>query len=350
MNNNNDSNNIDKILRRELKYKYLNSVQAGLKGYNKTFQDLKRAYMKKHQYGNTKTVDLWNAWGEASGKDIKGLMAAWTEQMGFPLVTVESLTPNGNGKATLNLHQQWFLADGRGKNEDASKIWQVPMFVTVGGKKLPMTFFYDKSGSIEIGYNEGDWVKVNAGHTVPLRVLYPSNMLSSLVGAMHKRELGEIDRAGLLSDCYALVKAGDLGIDELCKLIAACKGDASYIVMDIIEPILGGLHKVFVGQAEDGDSSTLDAYEKFAREFVAPVFELVGWDIKATDEHLSRFLRSVMVRATAAFNSNDQAVLKEARRRFDAWKADKKTPLLPEDYQSAVRENMFKYLIIIINI
>ena len=34
------NNNIDKILRRELKYKYSNSVESGLKEYNKTFKDL----------------------------------------------------------------------------------------------------------------------------------------------------------------------------------------------------------------------------------------------------------------------------------------------------------------------
>ena len=26
--------------------------------------------MKKHKYGNTETYDLWNAWSQASGKDI----------------------------------------------------------------------------------------------------------------------------------------------------------------------------------------------------------------------------------------------------------------------------------------
>ena len=38
------------------------------------FQDGLKVYMKRHQYQNTKTIDLWNAWGDASGKDIKGII------------------------------------------------------------------------------------------------------------------------------------------------------------------------------------------------------------------------------------------------------------------------------------
>jgi aminopeptidase N len=34
------------------------------------FQEGLGLYMKRHAYGNTETVDLWNAWSEVSGQDV----------------------------------------------------------------------------------------------------------------------------------------------------------------------------------------------------------------------------------------------------------------------------------------
>lgn len=65
-------------------------------------------YMKKHAYGNTETFDLWKAWEESSGMPVQEMMASWTEQMGFPLVTVTGEKWE-NDKVTLTLEQEWFF-------------------------------------------------------------------------------------------------------------------------------------------------------------------------------------------------------------------------------------------------
>ena len=45
-------------------------------------------YLKKHEYKNTFTEDLWAALGEASGKPVQEIMSTWTKQMGFPVLKV----------------------------------------------------------------------------------------------------------------------------------------------------------------------------------------------------------------------------------------------------------------------
>ena len=45
-------------------------------------------YLKKHEYKNTFTEDLWEALGEASGKPVQEIMSTWTKQMGFPVLKV----------------------------------------------------------------------------------------------------------------------------------------------------------------------------------------------------------------------------------------------------------------------
>lgn len=55
-------------------------------------------YLTRHQYSNTFTEDLWAALEEASSKPIKTIMPTWTEQVGFPVITVESSTQEGNSR------------------------------------------------------------------------------------------------------------------------------------------------------------------------------------------------------------------------------------------------------------
>lgn len=55
------------------------------------------AYLTKHQYKNTFTEDLWEALGEASKKPVGQVMSTWTQQMGFPQISVSS-TPLGKHK------------------------------------------------------------------------------------------------------------------------------------------------------------------------------------------------------------------------------------------------------------
>ena len=54
-----------------------------------SFRDGIRRYMAAHKYSNSTTADLWNALSEASGKPVGEIAAAWTEQQGFPVVTVK---------------------------------------------------------------------------------------------------------------------------------------------------------------------------------------------------------------------------------------------------------------------
>src|ERR1700719_1040693 len=46
------------------------------------------AYLKKHEYGNTETGDLWDALQESSREPVRRLMDSWIFQPGFPIVEV----------------------------------------------------------------------------------------------------------------------------------------------------------------------------------------------------------------------------------------------------------------------
>ena len=55
------------------------------------FQEGLQLYMQRYQYKNTTTDDLWGAWQEVSGQPITEIMNNWTKQMGYPLITFNSI-------------------------------------------------------------------------------------------------------------------------------------------------------------------------------------------------------------------------------------------------------------------
>ena len=66
-------------------------------------------YLTQHQYGNTKTEDLWEALGSEAKKPVGEVMSGWTKQMGFPVISVSS-TQDGENRI-LNISQKRFLVN-----------------------------------------------------------------------------------------------------------------------------------------------------------------------------------------------------------------------------------------------
>ena len=54
------------------------------------FQDGLHNYLTKHQYGNARTEDLWNALEKSSGKPVTEIMNTWVKQVGYPYIQAES--------------------------------------------------------------------------------------------------------------------------------------------------------------------------------------------------------------------------------------------------------------------
>ena len=144
-------------------------------------------------------MDLWSAWKESSGLDIPSLMASWTEKMGYPLLTVSNI----QGGKSFDVKQNWFLADGTGDKE--TKLWTIPMSVTSSSSKPTKLEFLKKAQDTFAYEWKGDWIKLNAGQPTMCRVLYPESMYPKLVEACRTRQLGTVDRVGIVNDAYVVL-------------------------------------------------------------------------------------------------------------------------------------------------
>src|SRR5215469_6836331 len=151
-------------------------------------------YLKKHQYANTETGDLWDALQEATGQPVRRLMDSWIFQQGFPIISVEAL----HGGRTLKLSQQRFFYLPPDKPEP--QLWHVPIRLLVKTERSEEAYrvlltgeetTLDLPGKVE-------WALVNEGGSGFFRVRYSAELLQALTTNI--RRLKPVERFGLVSD------------------------------------------------------------------------------------------------------------------------------------------------------
>jgi puromycin-sensitive aminopeptidase len=304
------------------------------------FQDGLGAYMKKHAYGNTETYDLWNAWEASSGMPIGEMMKSWTEQMGFPLVCVRK-EDFADDKVVLELDQTWFLSDGSDMQSD--KVWTIPILTCTGaGAQADMTLMRDRTATVTIPFDAKDtaprWIKLNAGQEVPMRVLPGVEMLRRMEVAIASKSMSAIDRAGVLNDSMAVVKAGHMSPEAMMTLLKSYKDEDEYVVWEGLSDALGGLDAVL-----SDDENMTGYFRGFAKTMVVNLMNKVGWEASDSDQHLTKLLRGIMINLLGAFAYDDESVQQEAKKRFEAFLEDANDmESLPSDMRTAVFKIVLK--------
>lgn len=302
------------------------------------FREGLQLYMRRHQYQNTVTANLWAAWSEVSGIDVNGLMASWTKQMGFPFLTVveESWADDS---VSITLEQQWFLSDGSApQGEEANKLWSVPLlFATADSVSSTAMIMTERRQKFTIplsvdGSGERPWLKINAGQKALIRVAHSQEMTARLQPAIRSKALGPEDRAALLLDAYALAKAGYAPVDSVVGLLRAYDQEDNSTVWSAIDGILGGLYLLM----EQVGGEAFEAFLVFSRRIVRAAFDRVGWAPAADveDGHSEKLMRVTVLGLVESFCSTDEDILLEARRRFAAhWTTPSE---LPAEFKSIV--------------
>lgn len=308
----------------------------GMKAFRLGLQE----YMKEFAYGNTETEDLWNAWEQSTnGMPVGEIMASWTEQMGFPLLKVVNEEWNDD-RVVLTLEQSWFLSDGTELDaEGLQKSWTIPILTcTSEGEQEDMMLMREKTATVTIPHPKGGWVKLNAGQVVPMRVLPTPRMLEEYGPGIKQKTLTDIDRAGLINDAYALVKAGHLSPEALIQLLGHFKDEDSYIVWEGLAGVLNGLDTIL----SDNDKMATNL-RKFAKSLVLGLAEKVGWESTASDAHLTTLLRAILISMMATFAFDDPSIAKEANERFQAFLQNPNdVQTLPSDMRTPVFKIVLK--------
>jgi len=186
-----------------------------------------RAYIQKFKFGNTVTSDLWKCLGEAAGKDVQALMGDWVLKTGFPLVTVDSAEAQG-GKLTLSLSQQRYLSTGDVKPADDETTWAIPIGIITHDKTYQVVMD-KKTQQFVVDYpaSSDAFFKLNSEQTGFYRVRYQPDQLANIGKNIGK--LSTSDRAGILTDVFALAQAGYIPTVSALDLVKNYKLESDYM-------------------------------------------------------------------------------------------------------------------------
>ncbi|KAK6731793.1 hypothetical protein RB195_007945 [Necator americanus] len=255
-----------------------------------TFQTGLRLYLKKFQYDNAVTLDLWDALQEASGQNIAKLMSGWTKQVGYPLVTVSD-KQDGTSRI-LTISQRRFLADG---GEDSSNpLWQIPVNVCVGSnpKEVKGKFLLiEREQEIEVpNVEEKEWVKLNAGATGFYRVEYSSEMLQAMIPDIANGKMLLLDRFSVVNDLFALVHAGRARASTFLSVLAALKNEEEFIIW---QSLAGGIEDI-ANVLEYVDSPIAKRFNSFVISVMSKLGARIGWDCHDGEDSQRSILRAIV--------------------------------------------------------
>jgi puromycin-sensitive aminopeptidase len=260
-----------------------------------------RKYLKKYAYKNAKTEDLWRELEKVSGRPVRKIMAGFTKQTGYPLVTVEEKG------GTLEISQKRFIFDGSPDKDGLS--WKVPL--TYATKTGARSFLLEgKRASVPSPVKDGGWVKFNPGQTGFYRVRYSPELLGRLRAEIQSGRLSDTDALGILDDVSSFIRSGELSAVEVLQMLPDFRSRTDYNIWIVAAGILGSIENLLeIGPATD-------AFHIVCRGLLERVWESLGWEAGPSDTHSQRLLRASVIGRLGHYG--DPRVIEEAKRRFAA--------------------------------
>jgi puromycin-sensitive aminopeptidase len=287
------------------------------------FRDGIRRYMRRHAEANAVADDLWRALGEASDEPVVELANAWIGAPGYPLVHVDR-----SGRV-LRLEQRRFFSDPGAAEDDA--IWPVPLVVrTRAGEQVAEQRILLRGRRAEVtlaGSGEPDLVVANAGATGFYRVAYDAATLTALVANLPRLET--VERIALLSDEWALVRAGVREVGTFLDLCAGFRGEEDHAVLDELVARLAAVEHRLVADADRPE------LQRFVAELLGPVLASTGWDPSAAEPDPVRLRRAAAVRGLGLV-AREAGTTAEGRARLDRWLAGDRAALEPNLHDATV--------------
>ncbi len=281
----------------------------------KAFRNGLRYYLEAHQYSNTVTTDLWDALEEASEKPVKKFMHAWTSQPGFPLLRA-TVTDS-----QISVEQERYYANPS-ERKDKKATWPIPLrapgkidnqVLSTKDKKWP-------------GHHDTTHFKFNSGQSAFYRTVYNATHLQHLGEGIRQGRFAPLDRLGILTDTIEAAKSGYSDTADALVLLSNYRNEDNAAVWDVLSGAIASIRAVM------DDEELREDMKPYVRNLVQKQLDRLGWKTKPNESHFDSLLRPTVLGMASI--SDDEAVVKEALRRFQAMKK-------PEDIEPDLRSVVY---------
>lgn len=165
------------------------------------------AYLKRHQFGNARSVDLWRALDEYSGHDLVAVMRPWVERPGFPCISVAQDGPD------VVLTQRRFTYLPRTAAEPP---WPIPLPIEHAGVRSKVLF--DTERHILPGC-DARRLRLDPGRAGFFRILLAPELRAAVIAELPT--MAPLDRWGFLHDARAFLLSGDYQLADLLAMLRA---------------------------------------------------------------------------------------------------------------------------------
>lgn len=261
------------------------------------------AYFEKHQYSNTIGRDLWNALGQASGRDVAAFMDSWLEQPGYPVLTVKVEND------VLKISQKQFFI---GEHEDKNRLWVVPL--NSNWKGLPDTL---ETESIEIpGYaallaeNEGA-LRLNTENTAHYITDYQGDLLDAILADLV--ELDNTSKLQIVQERRLLAEAGHISYADLLPVLDKLAKEESYLVVSAVSQVISAIER-FIDEGTEAEKAFNSLVAKLARHN----YDRLGFEAKDGESDEDELVRQLTI--SMMIRSNDAEASQAASQIFEAHK------------------------------
>lgn len=271
------------------------------------FRDGIRLYLRRHEYGNAETTDLWDALEDSADRPVRALMDTWIFQAGYPLIDVKT------DRDGLVLSQRIFryLADGDGEE----RIWHVPVIVRAATARgvVELTALLSEP-ELRVPLPDGaDWVVVNAGGHGFYRVRYSDDLLRSLKRGL-QTDLLPVERFGLISDAWATTLAGLTPLTDYLRLIDLSRDETD---LNVWTAVIGSCHHL----RRILDEQQRQRLQQRIRGLLLPAVERLDWSPREGEAELESQLRGDLIGALGTLGA-DRACQEWARERYAQYEKE----------------------------
>ncbi|HSE87117.1 MAG TPA: M1 family aminopeptidase, partial [Candidatus Binatia bacterium] len=271
------------------------------------FRDGIRLYLRRHEYANAETTDLWDALEDSTKEPARALMDSWIFQAGYPLISVERKT----GDLILSQRIFRYLQDG----DTPDRKFHVPVFLRAGTKQGTVNkavLLTDQEVRIQLP-EDFDWVVANAGGHGFYRVRYSPELMTAV-----KRELQfnllAVERFNLVNDTWATTLAGLTLLTDYLDLIDLFRDETDLNVWTTVIISSHHLRRIL-------DEVQERLFQERSRAVFNPALQRLTWSPKEGETELERQLRGDLINALGTV-AEDKACQQRARELYVQYEKD----------------------------
>jgi puromycin-sensitive aminopeptidase len=271
------------------------------------FRDGIRLYLRRHEYANAETTDLWDALEDSTQEPARAMMDSWIFQAGYPLISVE------RKGSDLMLSQRLFryLRDSDSPNVS----FHVPVFLRIGTQQGTVTqtvLLTDQELCIHLPEN-CHWVVANAGGHGFYRVRYSPELISVLQQRLQSNLLA-VERFNLVNDTWATTQAGLTSLTDYLDLIDLLHEETDLNVWTTVILTSYHLHRIL-------DAAQDATFQARMRAVFRPALERLTWFPREGETDLERQLRGDLISALGTV-AEDKGCQQRARELYAQYEKD----------------------------